>query len=102
MSRIDKVCLRCGITHRKRGIYCSSSCANTRPASDQTNMKRSLALAEYHKNRSEASDEAVWKMRGGSEDDLLIPVSSIEEAPGLEANQFVSDGAIWEVVREEP
>ena len=44
----QKTCLRCGITHNKRGPYCSRSCGNVREHTEEDKAIRSQKLLEYH------------------------------------------------------
>jgi hypothetical protein len=43
-----KNCPKCGVTHNKRGPYCSRSCGNGREHSDEDKKIRSIKLKEYH------------------------------------------------------
>jgi len=43
-----KNCPKCGISHNKRGPYCSRSCGNGREHSAEDKMVRSVKLKEYH------------------------------------------------------
>jgi uncharacterized Zn finger protein (UPF0148 family) len=45
---IEKTCPRCGITHRKRGDYCSRSCGNVRVHTEKDKQIRREKLIEYH------------------------------------------------------
>lgn len=44
----EKICPRCGVTHRKRGDYCSRSCGNVRVHTEEDKAVRSQKLLEYH------------------------------------------------------
>lgn len=43
-----KNCQRCGVTHKKRGLFCSLKCANSRKPSEKTLKERSERLKEYY------------------------------------------------------
>jgi hypothetical protein len=43
-----KNCPRCGTEHKKRGPYCSYSCANVRVHTEEDKAIRSAKLTEYH------------------------------------------------------
>lgn len=43
-----KNCSRCGTEHKKRGPYCSYSCANVRVHTEEDKAIRSAKLLEYH------------------------------------------------------
>lgn len=46
----EKTCDHCGITHRKRGKYCSQACANKdRDVSDKVRENMRKVAIEYHK-----------------------------------------------------
>jgi len=44
----QKTCPRCGVTHNKRGQFCSRSCGNVREHSQEDKAIRSQKLLEYH------------------------------------------------------
>lgn len=44
----EKVCPKCGIKHRKRGLHCSARCGATgRPVSEETRQKHKQNTAEW-------------------------------------------------------
>jgi len=45
---IVKTCSRCGVSHQKRGKYCSRSCGNVRVHTEEDKAIRSTKLFEYH------------------------------------------------------
>ena len=45
---VQKTCPRCGVTHTKRGPYCSRSCGNVREHTEEDKAVRSVKLTEYH------------------------------------------------------
>ena len=45
---IQKTCSRCGVSHKKRGPYCSRSCGNVREHTEEDKAVRSQKLTEYH------------------------------------------------------
>jgi len=45
---ILKTCPRCGVSHQKRGEYCSRSCGNVRVHTEEDKAVRSAKLFEYH------------------------------------------------------
>ena len=45
---IQKTCSRCGVSHKKRGPYCSRSCGNVREHTKEDKAVRSQKLTEYH------------------------------------------------------
>jgi len=42
-----KNCPKCGVEHRKRGLFCSQSCANQRESSEEKKEKISATVKEY-------------------------------------------------------
>jgi len=54
----EKSCPRCGTTHKKRGPYCSMSCANVREHSDEDKDIRRKKLIEYHQTPEGAATRA--------------------------------------------
>jgi len=44
----QKTCPKCGVTHKKRGPYCSRSCGNVREHTEEDKAVRSIKLTEYH------------------------------------------------------
>jgi hypothetical protein len=44
----QKNCPKCGISHNKRGLFCSRSCGNGRQHSEEDKKVRSVKLKEYH------------------------------------------------------
>lgn len=54
----QKTCPRCGITHQKRGPYCSMSCGNVRVHSEEDKKIRSQKLLEYHQTPEGAATRA--------------------------------------------
>jgi endogenous inhibitor of DNA gyrase (YacG/DUF329 family) len=45
---IQKTCPRCGVTHQKRGPFCSRSCGNVREHTEDDKAIRAQKLTEYH------------------------------------------------------
>ena len=44
----EKICPKCGVTHKKHGDYCSRSCGNVRVHTEEDKAVRSQKLLEYH------------------------------------------------------
>ena len=55
---IMKICPKCNAEHEKPGIYCCRKCANSRVFSDETKLKKSLALKGKPSNRQDVDS---WK-----------------------------------------
>ena len=54
----QKTCPRCGVTHTKRGPYCSMSCANVRVHTEEDKKIRAKKLHEYHQTPEGAATRA--------------------------------------------
>jgi len=50
-----KKCPRCGADHRKKGTYCSRSCANVRTHTQADKDIRRKKLLDYHKTPESAA-----------------------------------------------
>jgi len=48
-----KTCPKCNATHKKTGLFCSRSCANSRKFSIESRLKKSESNKEYWKSLSE-------------------------------------------------
>ena len=109
----QKDCERCGELHRKRGKYCSRSCAGRFPASAERKRKISVKVAEYYQSEDgEAASrrQSDWaaalnrykhgytteKPDGYKMEDYTLEIP--KEIPSLRANQTLEDGDIWETV----
>ena len=58
-----KYCPKCQIQHTKNGIFCSRSCANSRIFSDESKLKKSLALKGKPAKRPSNFDLEKWKTK---------------------------------------
>ena len=54
----EKTCPRCGVTHKKRGPYCSRSCGNVREHTEEDKTIRSQKLIEYNQTPEAAATRA--------------------------------------------
>lgn len=55
---IQKTCPRCGVTHSKRGPYCSRSCGNVREHTEEDKKVRQQKLIEYHQTPESVATRA--------------------------------------------
>ena len=94
MSYKEKVCLKCGTTHKKRGEYCSRSCGNSRVPTDEHRAKVASAKREWHATSDTAAVVAhnFTSKRINAEPDPLPPTKPID----LGLGRFVQDGDLWE------
>lgn len=89
----EKTCPTCGVTHNKRGAYCSRSCGNTRPMSDTQKESIAAAKREWHATSDNAAVTVhTWTSQGKNKDP--DPVAPITKKP-IQSNQFVQDGDLW-------
>lgn len=106
-----KDCKRCGVTHRKRGPYCSGSCGRRRTWSDAQKAEKSMQMIEHRANNESENSSAAHKqnmhivnkilknphdsdLREWTHDDILVkPVTA-----SLDYNQFIDSGDIWSEV----
>jgi hypothetical protein len=96
MAYKEKTCPTCGVTHKKRGAYCSRSCGNTRPMSDAQKESIAAAKREWHAT-SETAEIAAHNFisQGKNKDpDPIPPQKPID----LGVGRFVQDGDLWEEV----
>jgi len=96
MAYKEKTCPTCGVTHKKRGAYCSRSCGNTRPMSDAQKESIAAGKREWHAT-SETAEIAAHNFisQGKNKDpDPIPPQKPID----LGVGRFVQDGDLWEEV----
>ena len=93
MAYKEKTCPKCGVTHNKRGEFCSRSCGNTRAHTAESKQAISDAKKQWHATSEVAAVVAhnyTSKRINGAPDPIAPPV----RAP-LEDNQFIADGDLW-------
>jgi hypothetical protein len=74
----EKVCPKCQVKHRKRGIHCSQSCANTnRPASDKTKEALRKTAIEFNKTPEGISQSKLFHT-GQSADEFAVPIPTLD------------------------
>lgn len=96
MAYKEKTCPKCGVTHNKRGEFCSRSCGNSRTPTEEHRQSVSEAKKEWHRT----SDTAAvvrhnWASQGlNKEPD---PVPPMVDDDYLDSNQFVAGGDVWTI-----
>ena len=94
MAYKEKTCPACGVTHNKRGEFCSRSCGNKRKHTAETKAKIAETQRAILTNGSDESEvrkhNYISKRINGDPD----PVPPQTHTP-LGANQFVEDGDLW-------
>ena len=104
----QKTCPKCGVTHRKKGDYCSRSCGNHRSftpkaranlSSKLTNLWQTPEIAERRDHMSSHGKLYVKKMHKPDDEDLqamtlddFMIEPQVKELPD---NQFVAGGDLW-------
>jgi hypothetical protein len=75
-----KQCPACGIDHRKRGLFCGQSCANSaRVITDATKDKMSRSNAEYNNTPEGIANARMAALRNTTAAQGLPPPVTIEE-----------------------
>lgn len=102
----EKQCPHCGVTHRKKGNYCSRSCGNHRTYTRAQREEKSKKQTAFLKSDNPVAEQSRWiisemgkfaakaksdpSMKDKSWDDYnVIPPRTLENG------QFVADNAIW-------
>jgi hypothetical protein len=89
----EKTCPKCGVTHNKRGEFCSRSCGNSRTPTAEHKQAISDAKKEWHAT-SEIAEVAAHNFISAGRNKEPDPISPPVRVP-LEDNQFVADGCVW-------
>jgi len=100
MAYKEKTCEQCGVTHKKRGRFCSRDCSDlankNRKWTAEQKQAVSAGLSKWHKE-SDTADVATykWASKGLNQDpDPVAPMVTRDAGYG----RFVEDGDIWEEV----
>ena len=97
MAYKEKTCPKCGVTHKKRGEFCSRSCGNTRAHKPETKALLSVKQTEWltsGANEAEVAKHNFISKRNNGEPDPVAPMKPIDIGSG----RFVQDGDLWEEV----
>lgn len=103
-----KTCPTCNTTHKKRGLFCSRSCGNSRTFSQKERQSRSEKLTK-HQNAPEQLDVrnhaaeriALVQKKNANPDDADLQAMTLDDVYippitlNLNIDQFVMDGDIW-------
>ena len=98
MGYKEKTCPKCGVTHNKRGEFCSRSCGNTRKHKPETKKKIGEAKHAWLTSGNEEAEVAKHNYiskRINGEPDPVAPIVSRD----IGYNRFVEDGDLWEEVQ---
>ena len=87
----EKVCPTCSVKHRKRGMFCSKSCANRGRGEEYKAKMRDRML------NTEEGQQRSWNLNWDDTDEPVGPQVFVEK-PSLGRNQFVHSGDVWTVV----
>lgn len=94
MAYKEKTCPKCGVTHNKRGEYCSRSCGNQKKHKPETKQKIADAQRAYLTSGTDEAEVAKHNFiskRNNGEPDPVPPVVS----KNIPDNSFVQDGDLW-------
>jgi hypothetical protein len=94
MAYKEKTCPKCGVTHNKRGEFCSRSCGNQRKHKPETKKKIGEAKSAWLTSGTDEAEVAkhnFTSLRNNAEPE---PIAPITKAP-IQSNQFVQDGDLW-------
>jgi hypothetical protein len=96
MAYKEKTCPKCGVTHKKRGEFCSRSCGNARAMPEYQKESIAAAKREWHATSDTAAVAAHnYTSKGLNKDpDPVAPMVARDAGFG----RFVEDGDIWEEV----
>ena len=100
MAYKEKTCEQCGVTHKKRGRFCSRACSDVankgREWTDEQKKAVSDGLSKWHAT-SDTAAVAVhnWASKGLNQTpEPVAPIKPID----IGAGRFVQDGDLWEEV----
>lgn len=95
MAYKEKDCPKCGVTHKKRGEYCSRSCGNQRKHTEETKQKIAVGKREWLNSGTDAAEvekHNYISKRVNAEPDPIAPMKPIDLGTG----RFIQDGDLWE------
>jgi hypothetical protein len=93
MAYKSKTCPKCGVTHNKRGEYCSRSCGNSRAHTKEHKEKTAEGLRKWHATSDTAAVAAHnFTSKGNNKEAEPVP-PQIHTGPDV--GQFVEDGDLW-------
>jgi predicted nucleic acid-binding Zn ribbon protein len=96
MTYKQKTCPVCGTAHKKRGVYCSRSCGNKRPHTEEQKRKigekKRVWLTSGDDKAEVQKHNFIGQRNNASPDPPAITPTRLKE------NEFVADGDLWEEV----
>ena len=96
MGYKSKTCPKCGVTHNKRGEFCSRSCGNTRKHKPETKEKIGKAKSAWLTSGDERAEVEVHNFVSQGNNQTPDPVAPVRDNIGR--GRFVQDGDLWEEV----
>ena len=103
-----KTCPTCNTTHKKRGLYCSRSCGNSRTFTQKERKSRSEKLTKYQNApeqldvRNHAAERiALVQKKNAAKDDADLQAMTLDDVYvppvtlNTDHNQFVAGGDLW-------
>jgi hypothetical protein len=97
MAYKEKVCPKCGVTHNKRGEFCSRSCGNTRKHKPETKKKIGEAKHAWLTSGNEVAEAQVHSFTSLGNNKVADPVPPIVPKD-VGYKRYVEDGDLWEEV----
>ena len=98
MGYKSKTCPKCGVTHNKRGEFCSRSCGNTRKHKPETKKKIGEAKHAWLTSGDERAEAEVHNFTSLGANKTPEPVAPIVSRD-VGHKRFVEDGDLWEEVQ---
>jgi len=97
MAYKEKTCPKCGVTHKKRGEFCSRSCGNTRKHKQETKALLSQKQTEWLTSGDDRAEVAVHNFTSLGTNKTPDPIAPMKPMD-IGSGRFVQDGDIWEEV----
>jgi hypothetical protein len=97
MGYKSKTCPKCGVTHNKRGEFCSRSCGNTRKHKPETKEKIGKAKSAWLTSGDERAEVEVHNFVSQGNNQTPDPIAPIRPVD-IGSGRFVQDGDVWEEV----
>lgn len=94
MAYKEKTCPKCGVTHNKRGEFCSRSCGNSRALTPQQKKKIGEKKSLWLRGGSDEAEVAKHNFVSGGNNKTPDPVPPVVRK-NIPDNSFVQDGDLW-------
>ena len=97
MAYKEKTCPKCGVTHKKRGEFCSRSCGNIRAHTAESKKKIGEAKRAWLTSGDERAELAIHNYVSLGNNKIAEPIAPIVPRDAG-YGRFVEDGDLWEEV----